>query len=393
AFAYEMGALAVQAGPVVRVTGLQATLAGTFSLSGSFVFQRDADTGALQALASSASAALQAGAFQAGVRNTTLALVIQGRLGGGSDILLEAASAELSFALGDDLKASASSAALRWNSSADDASGRSITVAGQTHQFGDLEAGRQELALSGADIVAGDFFRVSGDFAVLRSTATVKLAADTAGTAADESVDGVLVDLLTLGGSGLSASAGIDGAGLQLAGVQFGVAMMSARQDAQRRWTSVQASASSAAFVGIDGLDVAANALSVSINRASGSEAVVDYASGKTELSVRNGADAGGVYVLSMDGSRGALLEVRGNLQIDVAGFVQLSGEMGFSKAAVGAEERLIAMGKSVSAQLGGDGAYVGLSNAEFGLIAGNGQTAFELKNGSFAAAIDGLSA
>ncbi len=392
AFVYEMGALVVQSGPVVRVTGLHATLAGTFSLSGTFVFQRDADTGALQALATSASAALQAGAFQAGVVNTTLALVIQSKVGGGSDILLEAASADVAFALGDDLKASATSAALRWNSSGTDATGQTITVAGQTRIFGALEAGRQELALAGADLLMGNFFRVSGDFAILRSSTTVTLATDTAGTEVNEATDGLLVDLLTLGGSGLSASAGLEGAGLQLAGVQFGLAMMSARQDAQRRWTSLQASATGAAFVGLDGLGLSANTMSVSINSTKGVDAVVDYAQGKTELAVRNGAGVGEVFVLTMDGSRGELLEARGVLEIDVAGFVQLSGDFGFSKTVLNGEDRLVALGGSIDAVLVAGSASVSLRNANFGLIAGSGQTAFELKNGNFAVAIEGLS-
>ncbi|MEI6029517.1 MAG: hypothetical protein WCT47_22850, partial [Betaproteobacteria bacterium] len=60
---------------------------------------------------------------------------------------------------------------------------------------------------------------------------------------------------------------------------------------------------------------------------------VVDYATGKTELEVRNGPEADDTFELTMDGSRGQLLEVRGNLTLDVFGFVQLSGEFALEKS------------------------------------------------------------
>ena len=72
----------------------------------------------------------------------------------------------------------------------------------------------------------------------------------------------------------------------------------------------------------------------------------------------------------------------------NVADFVSLSGDLGFKKT--GAE--IIAVGSGVTASLDAGGAVsASLSNADFGLKAGSGTTAFELKNGVFAASISGL--
>ena len=81
------------------------------------------------------------------------------------------------------------------------------------------------------------------------------------------------MEILTLGGSNVSAFAGLNGGtgdalGLQLSGVELGVALYTDKADATRSWTSVQASASGVAFVGVEGLTLSADTLSVSINQA-----------------------------------------------------------------------------------------------------------------------------
>ncbi|WP_169805972.1 LEPR-XLL domain-containing protein, partial [Azohydromonas lata] len=385
-FSYSIGAMAAQALPVLRVTGLHATLGGTFTLAGDFAFQQSTG-GDMQALASGASVSMAAGGAQAGVKNTEVALVIQS--GGGA--LLEAAGT-FDASLGSDVQLSAGAAAVRWNSTSGSASGRQLSVAGATHTFGTLGAGLQEVALTGASLVAGDFFRVGGDFAFHRSTMTAKLAADTLGTAANEASDGLLMDLLTLGGQGLSASAGLaGGVGLQLAGVQFGLVLMSAREDTSRRWSTLQAKSTGVDFKGLSGFKASGSNLALSLNTASqASDAVVDYASGKTALSVSTGA---GNLAVNLDGSKGKLLELRGDLTVDVTGFVQLSGSLGFSVQGQGASQQLVAVGTSVSAVLSaGSSASVSLNNASFGLRVGTaGDAVFELGNGTLNASIDGL--
>ena len=145
------------------------------------------------------------------------------------------------------------------------------------------------------------------------------------------------MEILTLGGSNVSAFAGLNGGtgdalGLQLSGVELGVALYTDKADATRSWTSVQASASGVAFVGVEGLTLSADTLSVSINQAGkAGDAVVDYGDGKTELSVATGPSSD--LTLSMDGSKGELLQVSGNLELDVFGFLQVSGSFAIEKS------------------------------------------------------------
>lgn len=58
---------------------------------------------------------------------------------------------------------------------------------------------------------------------------------------------------------------------------------------------------------------------------------VVDYAAGKTDLSVLTGPVS--QLKLDMDGSRGALLEASGHMSLDVFGFVQLDGNFALQKS------------------------------------------------------------
>ncbi len=72
----------------------------------------------------------------------------------------------------------------------------------------------------------------------------------------------------------------------------------------------------------------------------------------------------------------------------NVADFVSLEGDLGFKK--VGTD--MIAVGSNVTAKLdAGTTANVSLTNASFGLIMSDSETAFELKNGRFAAGIEGM--
>ena len=77
------------------------------------------------------------------------------------------------------------------------------------------------------------FVQLEGDLAFEKRSATVTLA-KTAGQTTGEEVD---VELLTIGGTGLSAFAGVNGGttdeiGLRLTGVEFGLALASEAPDA-----------------------------------------------------------------------------------------------------------------------------------------------------------------
>ena len=151
----------------------------------------------------------------------------------------------------------------------------------------------------------------------------------------------VCVNVLTIGGTGLSAFAGGGGGytagvlncgatGLSLTGVEFGLALMSDTTTPTRKWTTLQATAATAGFVGLgEDLVVSATGVKVAINQANAAvtnNAVVDYSldastadnttDRKTELSVATGT--GTSLALDLDGTKGELLQASGNLNVNV---------------------------------------------------------------------------
>ena len=157
----------------------------------------------------------------------------------------------------------------------------------------------------------------------------------------DESADTIKVRLLSIGASGVSAFAGLNGAsgdriGLTLENVEFGVAMVTetlaaGSKASPRHWTSLQANAGSASFVGVEGVTVVVDTLTVAVNRAAADTTVVDYAgTGATVLSIATGPAK--ALALSMEGDRGPLLQASGNLTLDLFGFVQLHGGFAIDK-------------------------------------------------------------
>jgi hypothetical protein len=102
-FSHVMPTLSAVASPVVSVVGLQASVAGTFSISGNFSFQRSA-ADEIMVLASSASAWMTAGDFKAGVASAQVALVV--KTGAHAGTLLEA-SGSVNASLGSLLSVSA----------------------------------------------------------------------------------------------------------------------------------------------------------------------------------------------------------------------------------------------------------------------------------------------
>jgi hypothetical protein len=148
----------------------------------------------------------------------------------------------------------------------------------------------------------------------------------------------VQVDALTVGGGDMSAFVGINGGspgrmGLQLTDADFALALLSSKNDASRTWTSLQATANSMAFVGIDGLTLEGTALQVSINQAGKlNDKVVDYAlkagsltERQTSLAVATSSD-GQTLTLSMAGAEGEVIKAAGNLDINLFGFFSVEG-------------------------------------------------------------------
>ena len=134
--------------------------------------------------------------------------------------------------------------------------------------------------------------------------------------------------------------------GLSLEDVNLGLALQKERLTAAqvsaggvaRSWTTLQAQVGSAAFVGVDGLTVEVSGLELGVNRAGSDGSVVDYGyvsgdSGarKTALSVLTGPAS--EQELTLQGSLGELLQVKGHVNLDVFGFVQVEGDFAFEKA------------------------------------------------------------
>ncbi|MFO0125040.1 MAG: hypothetical protein ACK52R_02535, partial [Betaproteobacteria bacterium] len=113
------------------------------------------------------------------------------------------------------------------------------------------------------DVDLFGFFSVEGGFGIEQRHQDVVLS------------DGSTIEdaqVITIGGSGINAFAGInagtsDAVGLSLGQVDFGLALIRDPEDATRRFTSLQASAGSAAFSGITGLTVQAQQVLVNLNQ------------------------------------------------------------------------------------------------------------------------------
>ncbi|MFM7569482.1 MAG: hypothetical protein ACKO8O_12390, partial [Betaproteobacteria bacterium] len=185
------------------------------------------------------------------------------------------------------------------------------------------------------------FAQLEGFLSFDQSTQTVALAdrvVNASGVQVSPATQ-VQATVLKVGGAGVSAFVGINGntgerIGLSMSGANFGLALITDRADSSRKWTTLEASASSVAFEGIDGLTAKADTLTVTVNRASkAADPVVDYAlvnaaqpngARRTELSIKTGATT--TTRLSVDGAEGRVLKAAGNLDIDLFGFVSVKG-------------------------------------------------------------------
>jgi len=173
------------------------------------------------------------------------------------------------------------------------------------------------------------FFQVSGGLAFEKKSESVKVLSSLGATT------DVTVDVLTIGTSGVSAFAGLNGGtsnklGLDLTGTEFALVLASDHATPTRKWTSLQASATSVAFVGVDGLTIGATGLTVEVNKVAAIDgSIIDYAA--KNLAVSTGPTT--TLKLDMDGSKGELLQVSGNLTLDLFGFFNIHGNLAIEKS------------------------------------------------------------
>lgn len=191
----------------------------------------------------------------------------------------------------------------------------------------DLDPARGAVVeLSGTfTIDAFQFAQFSGSLAVTKELGSVVLA------------DGETLDThnLLIGGDNLRAFVGVNGGqanqtGLEVSGLSFGLALFASRADDTRTWTSLQGTASSAGLVGVSDLSVLGSDILLEINQAGrDGDAVVDFASGKTDLSVATGGDP---VAMSMLGIYGDLLRIGGSFALSAFGFVRASGSLAMER-------------------------------------------------------------
>ncbi|MFO0448614.1 MAG: hypothetical protein ACK52I_08125, partial [Pseudomonadota bacterium] len=172
-------------------------------------------------------------------------------------------------------------------------------------------------------LASQDFFRVEGSVGFSKSAGHLAISD---GTSAD-------VNLLTIGGENLNGFVGnrggtADQVGLALSELDFALALVTDAADLDRNWTAVTASAGQVALVGIPGLTLAANSLSVQINRPAADGEVIDFLA--TPLQVSTGT--GTALTLDLDGQQGELLRALGNLEIGVEGFFTASGDFAIER-------------------------------------------------------------
>ncbi|MCJ8347579.1 hypothetical protein MJH12_18730, partial [bacterium] len=143
----------------------------------------------------------------------------------------------------------------------------------------------------------------------------------------------ILVDLLTLGASGVSAFAGVDQGtnneiGFNLKNADLALAFMKEKTGDKREWYSVKANVESADFTGSSHFDVEAKDIVVEINSAV-NDIVVDFS--KKQLAVNTSSDSS--LKLDFLGSEGAMIRLRANLDLSVSNFFSIEGGFSFSKS------------------------------------------------------------
>jgi hypothetical protein len=117
-------------------------------------------------------------------------------------------------------------------------------------------------------------------------------------------------------------------AGLSITNADAAIAIASDLTDPTKRWTAIEASLDGISVTGLSDVTIAANSVNVEINRASGTQAVVDWAA--APLVVTTGPASS--ITLNMAGADGTLLRASGNLTIKAGGFFSVTGALAIEK-------------------------------------------------------------
>jgi hypothetical protein len=138
-------------------------------------------------------------------------------------------------------------------------------------------------------------------------------------------------DLLTVGASDLDIFAGLNGGtanavGLSLTGASFALALMSDRNDTERKWKALKAGAEAVEILGIPDVTVSGSNLAVAINSKALDGSVIDFT--KNDVQIATGVDE----EVNLD-FKGALVQASGAFDINISEFFRVSGEFAFKKS------------------------------------------------------------
>ncbi|MGN7613297.1 hypothetical protein ACQZV8_14575, partial [Magnetococcales bacterium HHB-1] len=203
------------------------------------------------------------------------------------------------------------------------------------------------------DLRVGEFFFVNGSLGFEKSSAQVTLA------------DGTVLDtnMLSVGGEDLNAFVGVGGPylidsnndgvinesdtknqnsiGLSMSNTDFALGLFVTKSGQSgvegMKWTALQATAGAVEFVGIPNVSIGVHDIAVNINQvhnvAGGADSdnlVIDFA--KEPMKIITGT--GKSIDLNMDGKKGELIQVSGDMILSVGEFFHASGYLAFEKSA-----------------------------------------------------------
>ncbi|MEY4187817.1 MAG: hypothetical protein RIT02_2851, partial [Planctomycetota bacterium] len=368
---------------VLSVHGLSARLGNFATITGNASIQ--SDSAELQAVLTNASATVTAGTASAGVSASSAALAIDAT---GSRQFYAAGSFQLNV---DDIGGVTGSATAAQNTFNSARTARSITVDGTTVSLPAMTASSQSLTAT-AQFTVENFVTASGNLVVDSGTQTLTLH------------DGSTLnaDVLTIGGSNLTAFAGLNGpatapdaAGISLNQVKFGVVAAVDPAIPGRRWLAGIATAHSISAVNLSDTTLQSSNLALSINRPDNSGTLINYAASPVSITTA----ATDSITLNVASSEGSHASASGNVSGNIAGFADTSGNFKIKRAVSNSVARLHVGATNLQAFIGnnaGTDSAQGLqiSNGTLGMVvvAGtSGQPARYAVTGSGHAATIGL--
>ncbi|MEY4178043.1 MAG: hypothetical protein RLY70_1617, partial [Planctomycetota bacterium] len=187
------------------------------------------------------------------------------------------------------------------------------------------------------DLEIDEFLSLSGDLYLRRSNSTLSVVTPIGSTGGDTAGTPVQVAMLTVGGSQLEAFAGVAGGtaqarGFSISGLDFGLVLATDRANSSRSWLALEATADSAAFIGMKGVAVETSALALKINQPAGDQSLLDFGTQSLSVPTGTGVNASPI-TLDMAGAEGELLEASGSLSVSLFGYFHSSGNYSLRKS------------------------------------------------------------